>query len=139
MHAGARAHRSLLGRTVLTGGFTQVYDAVGTQSSLADALRVAAPRGRVVLLGGPGELGSLDWTLAWARELRIDGTYTYGSEPTLDGVHTLDEAIRLLATNPQLPIGELVTHRFSLDDWRLAMRAALARGRSGALKVVFEP
>jgi len=137
--AGARAHRSILGRTVLTGGFGQVYDAVGSQSSLADAVRVAAPQGRVVLLGGPGELGGMDWTLAWARELRIDGTYTYGREPSLGGAHTMDEAMRLLAANPQLPLGELVTHRFGLEDWRRAMAAALHRGRSGALKVVFEP
>jgi threonine dehydrogenase-like Zn-dependent dehydrogenase len=137
--AGARAHRSILGRTVLTGGFGQVYDAVGSQSSLADAVRVAAPQGRVVLLGGPGELGGIDWTLAWARELRIDGTYTYGREPSLGGAHTMDETMRLLAANPQLPLGELVTHRFGLEDWRRAMAAAMHRGRSGALKVVFEP
>ena len=137
--AGARAHRSILGRTVLTGGFGQVYDAVGSQSSLADAVRVAAPQGRVVLLGGPAELGGMDWTLAWARELRIDGTYTYGREPSLGGAHTMDETMRLLAANPQLPLGELVTHRFGLEDWRRAMAAALHRGRSGALKVVFEP
>jgi threonine dehydrogenase-like Zn-dependent dehydrogenase len=47
--------------------------------------------------------------------------------------------MRLLAANPQLPLGELVTHRFGLEDWRRAMAAALHRGRSGALKVVFEP
>ena len=137
--AGARAHRSILGRTVLTGGFAQVYDAVGSQSSLADALQVAAPRGRIVLVGGPGELGGLDWTLAWARELRIDGTYTYGLEESRIGAHTMDEALRLLVANPQLDLGRLVTHRFGLEDWRRAMRTALSRGRSQALKVVFEP
>jgi threonine dehydrogenase-like Zn-dependent dehydrogenase len=137
--AGARAHRTILGRTVLSGGFGQVYDAVGSRTSLADALRVTEPRGRVVLLGGPGELGGLDWTLSWARELRINGTYTYGSEPSLGGRHTMYEAIRLLAENPQLQLGELVTHRFGLDDWRAAMHAALSRGNSGALKVVFAP
>jgi threonine dehydrogenase-like Zn-dependent dehydrogenase len=137
--AGARTHRSILGRTVLTGGFAQVYDAVGSRASLADALQVAAPQARLVLLGGPGELGGVDWTLAWARELRIDGTYTYGQEPSLDGMHTMDEALRLLAAHPDLALGELVTHRFGLDDWRRAMAAALFRARSGALKVVFEP
>jgi threonine dehydrogenase-like Zn-dependent dehydrogenase len=135
----ARPHRSLLGQTVLTGGFRQVYDAVGSRASVADGMRAAGPAGRVVLLGGPGELGGLDWTLTWARELRIDGTYTYGGEPSLGGTHTMDEAMRLLAKNPELPIGELVTHRFRLDDWRAAMKAALSRRRSGAVKVVFEP
>lgn len=138
-HAGAGAHRSILGRTVLTGGFAQVYDAVGSRSSLADGLATTSPRGRLVLVGGPGELGGLDWTLAWARELRIDGTYVYGAEPSLGGRHTMDEAMRLLVANPQLAMGELVTHRFRLEQWRRAMAAALSRGRSGAIKVVFEP
>jgi threonine dehydrogenase-like Zn-dependent dehydrogenase len=138
-HAGAGAHRSILGRTVLTGGFAQVYDAVGSRSSLADGLATTSPRGRLVLVGGPGELGGLDWTLAWARELRIHGTYVYGAEPSLGGRHTMDEAMRLLVANPQLAMGELVTQRFRLEQWRPAMAAALSRGRSGAIKVVFEP
>jgi threonine dehydrogenase-like Zn-dependent dehydrogenase len=138
-HARARSYRSLLGRTVLTGGFAQVIDAVGSRASLADAMATTRPGGRIVLLGGPGELGGMDWTLAWARELRVDGTYTHGSEPSAGGAHTMDEAMRLLAANPQLPLGELVTHRFRLDGWRHAMSAALKRGSSGALKVVFEP
>ena len=139
-HAGARSHRSILGDEVLSGGFSQVYDAVGSRSSLTDALRVTAPLGRLVLLGGPAEIRGLDLTLAWTRELRIDGTYTYGAEESVPGsVHTMDEAIRLLAEHPELPLGELVTHRFTLDEWRKAMSAALGRRRSGAIKVVFAP
>jgi threonine dehydrogenase-like Zn-dependent dehydrogenase len=139
-HAGARAHRSILGQTVLSGGFAQVYDAVGSRGSLMDSMRVAEPGGRLVLVGGPGEIGGVDWTLAWTRELRIDGTYVYGDEPSLPGrPHTIDEAIRLLVANPELPLGELVTHRFRLEEWRRAMAVSLSRGRSGALKVVFEP
>jgi threonine dehydrogenase-like Zn-dependent dehydrogenase len=139
-HAGARAHRSILGQAVLSGGFAQVYDAVGSRRSVADAMRVAEPGGQVVLVGGPGEIGRLDWTLAWSRELRIEGIYVYGAEPSLPGSpHTFDEAIRLLLANPELPLGELVTHRFRLEEWRRAMAVSLSRGRTGALKVVFAP
>jgi L-iditol 2-dehydrogenase len=139
-HAGARAHRSILGDTVLSGGFAQVYDAVGSRSSLRDAMRVAASGARLVLVGGPGEVGGLDWTLAWSRELRIDGTYVYGTEPSLPGSpHTFAEAMRLLAAHPELPLGELVTHRFRLEEWRRAMAVSLGRGKSGALKAVFAP
>ena len=137
-HAEARAHRSIMGQAVLTGGFAQVYDAVGSRESVVDALSVADAGARVVLVGGPAELGGLDWTLAWARELRIDGTYVYGPEPALSGAaHTMDEAIRLLAAHPELPIGEMVTHTFPLEEWRQAMRTVLRRARTGAIKVVF--
>jgi L-iditol 2-dehydrogenase len=117
-----------------------VYDCVGSRRSLDASLRVTAPRGRMVLVGGPGEVGAIDWTLAWTRELRIDGSYVYAREASLPGSpHTFDEAMRLLAERPDLPLGELVTHRFGLGDWRRAMGVALDRGRTGALKVVFAP
>jgi threonine dehydrogenase-like Zn-dependent dehydrogenase len=139
-HAGARLHRSILGQAVLTGGFSQVYDAVGSRQSLTDALSAADAGARVVLVGGPGELGGLDWTLAWARELRIEGTYVYGPEPSIAGApHTMDEAIRLVAAHPELPLAEMVTHTYPLAEYRQAMRTVLHRGPSGAIKVAFRP
>ena len=141
-HAGARAHRSLLGETVLSGGgFGQVYDAVGSRGSLADAH--AGSRTSVdawCWSAGRRSIGRLDWTLAWTRELRIEGTYAYGAEPSKPGSpHTMDIALQLMAAHPEMPFGEMVTHRFRLEDWPRAMRTALNRGRSGAIKVVFEP
>ncbi len=124
---------------MLSGGFEQVYDAVGSQASLAEAMRVTGPGGRLVLVGGPAHIGRLDWTLAWTRELRIEGTYTYGSETSRPGApHTMDVALQLLAAHPELPLEKLVTHRFRLEEWRRAMGTALGRGRSGAIKVVLE-
>lgn len=139
-HANARLHQSILGQAVLTGGFAQVYDAVGTRESLRDAFTVADAGARVVLVGGPAELGGLDWTLAWARELQIEGTYVYGAERSVPAApHTMDEAIRLLVAHPELPIAELVTHTYPLAQWRRAMHTVLRRGSSGAIKVVFAP
>jgi threonine dehydrogenase-like Zn-dependent dehydrogenase len=139
-HAGAQRHRSIAGEEVLIGGFDRVYDAVGTRRSIDAAIRVAGPRASVSVLGGPAHLGGLDWTLVWARELRIVGSYVYGREPRLaEAPHTFDAAMRLLTQRPDLPIGELVTHRYPLRQWRRAMATALGRGRSGAIKVAFEP
>ena len=138
VRGGARRHRPLVGEDVLTGGFGQVYECVGSATSLASALRVAAPRGRVAIVGGPAIIRDLDWTLAWTRELRLEGSYVYGTERGLPGApHTMDAAMRLLAEHPDLPIGELVTHRFRLEQWPRAMAAALDRRRSGAIKIVF--
>ena len=136
--AGARAYRPLVGPPTLVGGFGQVYDCVGRGSSLAASLRVAAPQARVVLVGGPGEIEGLDLTLAWTRELRVHGTYVYGREPSLRGMpHTFSLALDLLTQHPELPVGELVTHRFALADWRRALATALDRRGQGALKVTF--
>jgi L-iditol 2-dehydrogenase len=138
--AGARRYQPIVGDPVLTGGFGQVYDCVGGRASLDAALRVTAARGRLALVGGPGEIGRLDWTLAWTRELRIEGSYVYSREPSLPGrPHTFTEAMRLMSERPDLPLAEMVTHRFGLKSWRRAMGVALDRGRAGALKVAFAP
>ncbi len=136
--AGASRHSPIVGGDVLTGGFDQVYECVGTAATLGDALRATRAGGRIKLLGGPAILGDVDWTLAWTRELRIEGSYVYGREAGVAGEpHTMDLAMRLLVEHPELPVGELVTHRFGLERWRQAMAAALDRRGSGALKVVF--
>lgn len=137
---GARRHRPLVGEDVLVGGFDQVYDAVGSARSLDATFRVAAPRSRVVVVGGPAHVGQLDWTLVWTRELRLDGSYVYGRETSLPGQpDTMEAAIAMLADHPELPLAEVVTHRFRLEEWRRALAASLGRRRSGALKVVFAP
>lgn len=53
--------------------------------------------------------------------------------------HTMDLALDLLDNLDPPPLGELVTHRFALEDWRRALQAALDHRSSGAIKVVFEP
>ncbi len=126
--AGARPYRPLRGRPVYAGGFDWVYDCVGSASSLDDALRVAGPLGRVVVVGCAGEVPHLDWTFVWARELQVVGSYAYGREPSLDGApHTFEVALRLLMERPSYPLAALVTHRFPLSRWREALWAALHR------------
>jgi threonine dehydrogenase-like Zn-dependent dehydrogenase len=137
--AGARAHRPIVGGEVFTGGFDLVFDCVGSASSVDAALRVTAPRGRLVLLGTAGELSHLDLTLAWARELRVLGSYVYGREASLPGApHTFDYLVQRLAEAGAPPVAELVTHRFGLDHWREAMSVATGRRRHASVKVVFD-
>ena len=136
---GAEAHRPIVGRDVLTGGFELVFDGVGSRQSLDACLRVVAPRGRLVLLGTAGELAHLDLTLAWARELRVIGSYVYGREASLPGSpHTFDYLLERLARPDARPVAELVTHRFGLDQWREAIGVATGRRRHASVKVVFD-
>lgn len=136
---GARAHRPIVGGEVFTGGFELVFDGVGSRASVDAGLRVVAPRGRLVLLGTAGELEHLDLTLAWARELRVIGSYVYGREASLPGApHTFDYLLGRLVEAGAPPVAELVTHRFGLDRWREALAVATGRGRHASVKVVFD-
>ena len=102
-------------------------------------MAVTASRGRLAMIGSVARTEGLDLTLAWARELRITGNYVYGREASLPGApHTFDHLIGLLAAHPDMPLGELVTHRFRLGRWREALRAAMGRGAHASVKVVFD-
>jgi threonine dehydrogenase-like Zn-dependent dehydrogenase len=138
-HAGAREHAALAGQPTLTGGFELVYECVGKAASLDAAQRVTAPRGGLALIGSVSIVNGLDLTLAWARELRITGSYVYGREPSVPGEpHTIAHLMRLLSAKGAPDVSGLVTHRFRLDDWRAALRTAMGRERAASIKVVFD-
>ncbi|HEV7721107.1 MAG TPA: zinc-binding dehydrogenase, partial [Iamia sp.] len=74
-----RAVRSLTASLVvgdgqLTGGVPMVVDCVGSSESLAQALKVVAPGGDVLVVGMPGHT-SLDLTPLWHRETGLRGCY----------------------------------------------------------------
>ncbi len=137
---GARAYMPIVGPEVYAGGgFAAVFDCVGSESSLAQSLRFAAPRGRIVLLGCAGRLDKLDLTFLWAREVQVIGCVGYGTEDW-DGRrrHTFEIALEGMEANPD-GLADLVTHVFPLRQYRDALRAAFDRRRSGAVKVALAP
>ncbi len=121
---------------VLSGGADVVIDAVGSESSLADAIAVCRPRGRVVVLGMPARV-SLDLTPLWHRETELVGTYAYGTEQLAGGAtaHTFDLAADLVA---EAGLGRLVTATYPLDDYVEAVGHAAEAGRRGAVKIAFD-
>lgn len=137
---GAKSYRPLIGRAVFRGGFDIVYDCVGSRRSLDDALRLAREGGNVVVVGGAGEISRLDWTFVWMRELNVIGAVGSGIEHWQGRqFHTFELVLEGLQRRPDLPLSSLITHRFRLKEYRQALRAALSRRDSGAVKIVFTP
>lgn len=137
---GASAYMPVVGPEVFSGGgFPVIYDCVGSQSSLAQSLGFASPRGRIVVIGCVAEFKKLDLTFVWARELRIRGAVGYGLE-TWRGErrHTFEVAHDLLLETGA-PVQNMVTHAYPLDQYRDALRAAANHRKSGAVKVVLQP
>jgi len=120
----------------LTGGADVVIDCVGSADSLADALAIVRPRGRVVVAGTPGQV-SLDLTGLWHREIELVGAYTYGTEQLPDGTRrrTFDLAFELAA---QADLGRLVSATYPLRRYRDAIEHAASAGSRGAVKVAFD-
>ncbi len=140
LETGAASYRPPVGPEVYAaGGFPLVYDCVGSRQTINQALRFAAPRGRVVLLGCAGVLRRLDLTMVWARELAIQGVQGYGRERWGgDTLHTFELAQRLLLAT-DAPVAQMVTHTYPLHRYRTALAATRHRRRSGAVKVLLTP
>jgi len=111
----------------LTGGFPTVVDCVGSEESIAQALRVVAPGGDVVLVGMPGPT-HVDLTPLWHRETSLRGCYAYRRAD-------FDTAIEVVR---DLDLGRLVSATYPLDRHRDAIAHAAAAGARGAVKVAFD-
>ena len=106
----------------LTGGADVVFDCVGSSNSIAQALDLVRPRGRVALVGMPGHV-HVDLTSLWHREVTLAGTYAYGVEAVPNGdtaapVRTFDLAIETVAAKRT---GQLVSARYPLDRFEEAV------------------
>ena len=123
---GARRLVGHQGRELLLGGFDRVLDCVGSGASLEQAITVARPRGRVVLVGMPGELKA-DLAAAWLRELELRGAYGYE--------HDFPHALQFAS---ELKPGRLIDRGWPLASFKKALEQAPRAARAGRVKTVFE-
>ena len=127
-----RNARSLSGSMMLdngqlTSGIDTVVDCVGSEESLAQALRIVAPGGDVHAVGMPGQT-SLDLTPLWHREVALRGVYAYER-------NDFDTAIELIR---RLDLGRLVSATYPLARYEDAIEHAATAGSRGAVKVAFD-
>ncbi len=137
-----RAHAEAIGADgsgesgELTGGADVTIDAVGSSTSISDALRITRPRGRVVLLGMPARV-DIDMTGLWHREIELVGAYTYGTETLADGTRTTTFALAVDTVNA-VRAEQLLSATYRLDDHVDALAHASVAGRRGAVKIAFD-
>jgi threonine dehydrogenase-like Zn-dependent dehydrogenase len=134
---GAELQQPWHGLPMLNGGVDVIYDAVASAETLEVGLRVAAPRGRIVLTG-VATPRRFEWTPLYFKEISVVGSNAFGVE-SIQGErrHALEWYLELAGAG-RLDAGALVTHRFPLARWREAFLACREQGRSGAVKVLFE-
>ena len=120
---------------LLSGGADVTIDCVGSAESIAEALRITRPGGRVVLVGMPAKV-TVDLAPLWHREIELVGAYAYGTEVVATGSETtFDLAIEMAGA---LHTGEFVSAAYSLDRFEEALAHAGAAGPRGAIKIVFD-
>ncbi|WLD93875.1 zinc-binding dehydrogenase [Alkalihalobacillus sp. AL-G] len=129
----------LFGAKVIEGGADLVFECVGKKQSINDALRFTRNGGKVVLLGLAGIMNGIDWTTIWLNELDVKGSFAYSTEAYQgERVRTFAIAIQLIKEG-KVDLSPMITHRFPLDDYKGALKAATSKSSRDAVKVVFEP
>jgi len=133
---GATVLKPILGEAVIHGGADIVFECVGTKHSLQDALRFARKGGTVALLGLAHVVNQFDLTMVWLNELRIYGSFAYGSDEFRgEKKRTMDIAVQLLAEK-KLDLSPLITHTFPLGRYREAVLTASNKTKQRSLKVI---
>jgi threonine dehydrogenase-like Zn-dependent dehydrogenase len=117
---------------VLSGGADVTVDCVGSSASIADAIAITRPTGRVHLVGMAGD-SNVDLTPLWHKEVALVGAYAYGLEH--DGTRTFELAFDLVR---RLRLGRLVTATYPLDRYAGAIQHAANAGARGAVKIAFD-
>ncbi len=134
---GSRLAPALLGPPALLDGADLVFECAGTSRGLADALRFARPGARVVIAGLTSSLRGVDGTHVWLKELTAVGSFCYGTiEREGRRLRTFELALELVARrDPDLR--PLLTHRFSLGEYRKALAILTGKRRHRAVKAYF--
>jgi L-iditol 2-dehydrogenase len=100
-------------------GADVVLEAAGTQSAVTQAIEILRKRGKMLVFGVYGERAAIDWSIiSDIKELEIVGGHL--------APYVYPVAIRLLSRK-LIRYDKIVTHVFSLKDWRKAIETAEMR------------
>ena len=127
-----------LNNRLLHNGAAVVYDAVGSGATLHHALRWTRPRGAVVVEGITPRPAPFDCSTIWLREIDLVGSHGHGLEQYESRrIHTFSLVLGWIKAGKLNP-DALVSHRFPLQEYKSAIRAADGKARSKATKVLLQ-
>jgi len=133
---GAKVYKPILGDQILMGGVNIVYDTVGHAHTMEMSLRILATGGIYSCIG-LAAVEKVDLTPLWLKKLTIAGSLGYGIED-YNGkkAKTWDVALDLVRKK-KVNLAQYVTHRFTLDEYREAIKMNVYKEKYGAVKTVF--
>ncbi len=132
----AKVLKPLLGKPVMVGGADLVFECVGSDDSIDDALRFTKQGGTTVLVGLAGVTKKVDWTFVWFKELRVAGTNSSSGE-IFRGERKRGYGIALQLMEEGLDLSPLLTHTFKLEEYKKAIEMNFFRGKYGLIKSAF--
>lgn len=133
---GGKVLKAILGKPVVVGGADIVFECVGTDDSIDDALRLTKQGGKTVLVGLAGVTKKVDWTFVWFKELKVVGTNSSSGE-IFRGEKKRGYKIALQLMEEGLDLSPLLTHTFKLEEYKKAIEMNFYRGKYQLVKSAF--
>jgi threonine dehydrogenase-like Zn-dependent dehydrogenase len=124
------------GKPMLNGGADVVYDTVGYPATIEIGVRITRPRGAIIVTGV--EMPKrFEWTPLYFKEIHLIGSNAFGQEDFEGRRRHAMEIYLDLVRDGRIDVTPILTHRFTLAEYRDAFRACYDQHRSGAVKVLF--
>ncbi|MBI9074327.1 MAG: alcohol dehydrogenase catalytic domain-containing protein [Desulfatibacillum sp.] len=132
----AERYTPVMGKDICMGGFTKIFDCVGTGDTINLAMRCLASRG-ILSVVGIGDDVTLDLTPLWLKLQTIKGVFAYGYN-MVNGKreHAFTTAMNLAMENSEF-LESMITHTFSLGQYKDLIQTNLDKGRTRAVKTMF--
>lgn len=123
---GSEVYTGMQGNKYFFGGFDRIYDCIGGNWANHTAVRLLRPRGTLVKIGHHMRAITFDETPIWWQELNLVGVDAHGMEH-FEGrdIYTFD-LVQEWIRDGKYSVDGFVTHHFKLDDYKAAMKLALA-------------
>lgn len=132
---GAKAYKPMLGEKILMGGFTKIFDTVASAQTLNASMRVLRMSG-VLSVVGIGKEAKIDLTPLWLKLQTIKGVYCFGyTDVRGKREHIFEMAIDFVKQK-RVSLEPMVTHTFSLEDYREMIEVNLHKGKYKAVKTM---
>ncbi len=124
------------GKPALLGGFDLVYDCVGSNSSIDNALRITRPQGSVVI-PGMAHPRRVDWDPFVHKQLTVMGSHGRGIERWRGKEMHTYRFVHELMLEGHFPAEKYLTHVFDLSDYKRGLDVVTHKGRHGAVHGAF--
>lgn len=135
---GASLYGNRATNQMLLGGFDLIFDVVGIETTLNNALRWTRAGGAVVLVGVNLHRMSLDVTPVWYQEIDLIGAVGHDVvQWEGESISTFELAMRWMQMG-RIRCEELLTHRYPLGAYRQAFATAVDKQKHKSIKVAFD-
>lgn len=114
-------YREVMKSLVGEEGFDVVFEAVGSNATIESAVDLAGNFGRVIMLGNPKKDLKMDKNVYWSilrKQKQIMGSWNSNYNSRVNDWAVVMEWMK----NSSFDFGELITHRFSMDDYEKAFQ-----------------